>query len=52
MGQKRVTTNSDGKVTFTFVPSRRVRAGQAITATTTGAEGTSEVYAPRTLVSA
>jgi hypothetical protein len=49
VGQKRVRTNSEGKVSFTFVPSRRVGAGQPITATATGPEGTSEFSAPRTV---
>ena len=49
IGQKRVKTDSEGKVSFTFVPSRRVGAGQAITATATAAEGTSEYSAPRTV---
>ncbi len=52
VGQKRVKTDSEGKGAFTFVPSRRVGVGQAITATATGAEGTSEFSAPRTVVSA
>ena len=50
IGQKKVTTNSAGKVSFTFVPSRRVGAGKTVTATATGTEGTSEFSAPRTVV--
>ncbi len=49
IGQKRVTTSSEGKVSFTFVPSSRVGAGQPVTATATGAEGTSEFSAPKTV---
>ncbi len=50
IGKKKVTTNSDGKVSFTFVPSKKVGVGNAITATATGSEGTSEFSAPKTVV--
>jgi CSLREA domain-containing protein len=49
VGQTRVKTSSDGKGTFTFVPSRRVGAGKTVTATATGVEGISEFSAPRTV---
>jgi CSLREA domain-containing protein len=52
LGQKKVTTNSEGKVSFTFSPSRKVGVGKTVTATATGSEGTSEFSAPRTVVSA
>jgi CSLREA domain-containing protein len=51
IGQKKVTTSSEGKVSFTFTPARKVGAGKTITATATGPEGTSEFSAPRTVVS-
>ena len=47
-----MTTNSDGKVSFTFSPSQKVGAGKTVTATATGSEGTSEFSTPRTVVSA
>lgn len=50
IGQKVVETGSDGKSTFTFVPAKVVGAGKTVTATATGAEGTSEFSAPRTVV--
>jgi CSLREA domain-containing protein len=49
IGQKRVTTSSESKVSFTFSPAQKVGAGQPITATATGAEGTSEFSAPKTV---
>jgi hypothetical protein len=49
IGQKRVTTSSEGKVYFTFSPAQKVGAGQPVTATATGAEGTSEFSAPKTV---
>ncbi len=52
IGQKRVTTNLEGKVSFTFSPAREVGVGKPVTATVTGPEGTSEFSAPRTVVSA
>jgi CSLREA domain-containing protein len=52
IGKKSVTTNSKGNVTFTFVPSQPVPAGQRITATATNVveANTSEFSAPRTVV--
>ncbi len=47
LGEQSVSTDSEGNVTFTFVPDEAVRAGQKITATATGPEGTSEFSAPR-----
>jgi CSLREA domain-containing protein len=47
IGQKQVPTDADGKVTFSFSPNNAVRAGNKITATATGPEGTSEFSAPR-----
>jgi hypothetical protein len=52
IGQKRVTTNTEGKVSFTFSPSQKVSVGKTVTATATGPEGTSEFSVPRTVVSA
>jgi hypothetical protein len=52
IGQKRVTTNTEGKVTYAFCPSQKVGVGKTVTATATGPEGTSEFSAPRTVVSA
>jgi CSLREA domain-containing protein len=51
IGQKSVTTGSDGKVLFTFSPATKVAAGRTITATATGSEGTSEFSTPRTVIS-
>ena len=52
MGDKAVSTDADGNVAFTFVPSQAVPAGQRITATATNAvdANTSEFSAPRTVV--
>ncbi|HWS82448.1 MAG TPA: right-handed parallel beta-helix repeat-containing protein [Rubrobacter sp.] len=52
IGQKSVTTDSSGSVSFTFSPATKVPAGQAITATATnGSTGdTSEFSAPRKVV--
>jgi hypothetical protein len=48
-GQKSVTTNADGNVSFTFVPAKVV--GQLVTATATNSGGsTSEFSAPRQVV--
>ena len=47
IGKKKVTTNPEGKVSFTFVPSKKVGLGKTITATATGADGTSEFSAPK-----
>jgi CSLREA domain-containing protein len=52
IGQKRVTTNTEGKVTYAFSPSQKVGVGKTVTATATGPEGTSEFSVPRTVVSA
>lgn len=49
IGQQSVTTDANGNVDFTFGPDGRVPAGQTITATATGTEGTSELSAPRTV---
>ena len=50
LGQKRVTTNREGKVSFTFETSKRLPAGARITATATGPGGnTSEFSDPETL---
>ena len=51
IGQKSVTTNSSGNVTFTFSPANKVAAGQNITATATASEGTSEFSAPKKVAS-
>jgi Right handed beta helix region len=52
IGQKSVSTNSNGNVTFNFVPSQAVAAGQRITATATNVveANTSEFSVPRTVV--
>jgi hypothetical protein len=52
IGNKAVSTNSNGNVTFSFSPSQAVAAGQRITATATDSvDGdTSEFSAPRTVV--
>lgn len=47
IGQKVVTTDGGGTVSFTFSPTSTVALGQAITATATGAGNTSEFSAPR-----
>ncbi len=47
VGQRQVTTDSDGRVTFTFRPTNAVAVGQKITGTATGPEGTSEFSTPR-----
>jgi hypothetical protein len=49
IGQKKVSTNSDGKVSFTFAPKKAVSAGKTVTATATGSEGTSEFSASTTV---
>jgi hypothetical protein len=49
IGQK-VTTNSDGNVSFTFSPTQRVGVGKTIAAAATGAEGTSEFSAAKEVV--
>jgi hypothetical protein len=52
IGNKAVSTNSNGNVAFSFVPSQAVAAGQRITATATNVvdTNTSEFSAPRTVV--
>jgi hypothetical protein len=50
VGEKSVTTDASGNATFTFVPAQKVRAGQQITGTATGAEGTSEFSRTRKVV--
>jgi hypothetical protein len=52
IGNKAVSTNSNGNVTFSFVPSQAVPAGQRVTATATNSveANTSEFSAPRTVV--
>ncbi len=51
IGQKGVTTASDGKATFTFVPAAKVGLGQTVTATATDSLGsTSEFSGARTVV--
>jgi CSLREA domain-containing protein len=51
IGQKSVTTDASGNVTFTFSPASKVPAGQNITATAmkTSTGDTSEFSAPRTV---
>jgi hypothetical protein len=50
LGQKSVTTNSSGNVSFTFTTSKAISAGQTITATATDSAGnTSEFSAPKTV---
>jgi CSLREA domain-containing protein len=50
VGQKSVTTNAEGNVSFTFVPANKVPVGQNMTATATDPDGnTSEFSAPRTV---
>jgi CSLREA domain-containing protein len=52
IGNKAVSTNSNGNVAFSFVPSQAVPAGQRITATATNSveANTSEFSGPRTVV--
>jgi hypothetical protein len=52
IGNKAVSTNSNGNITFSFVPSQPVPVGQSITATATNVveANTSEFSAPRTVV--
>lgn len=47
IGQKSVSTDADGVITFTFRPGQKVRVGNFITATATHASDTSELSAPR-----
>ena len=47
VGQKGVTTNANGNVTFEFQPAQAVPTGQTVTATATDPNGnTSEFSAP------
>ncbi|MDQ4128925.1 MAG: hypothetical protein M3151_13430, partial [Actinomycetota bacterium] len=50
IGEQNVSTNQDGFARLTFTPSQAIDAGQKMTATATGPEGTSEFSAPRTVV--
>ncbi len=51
IGQKTVTTDASGNVTFAFSPSQKVGVGRTVTATATSPVGnTSEFSAPRTVV--
>lgn len=50
IGQKSVSTDASGKVSFTFKPASKVPVGQKVTATATGVEGTSEFSTPRAVV--
>jgi hypothetical protein len=51
LGQKSVTTDSSGNVSFAFSPAQKVGLGRTITATATSPAGnTSEFSAPRTVV--
>jgi len=53
IGQKPVTTDGSGNVTFAFTPAQRVALGRTITATATSPGGsTSEFSAARTVISA
>jgi len=47
LDQRRITTNSEGKVSFSFSPDQRVGVGKTVTATATGSEGISEFSAAR-----
>jgi CSLREA domain-containing protein len=52
IGQKSVTTDGSGNVTFSFVPTQKVGSGRRVTATATSPAGsTSEFSAPRTVAS-
>jgi hypothetical protein len=51
IGEKTITTTTDGLRSFTFSPATKVAVGRVITATATGSEGTSEFSAPRTVTS-
>lgn len=51
IGSRSVTTNVEGKVSFTFSPTQKVNEGQSVTATATDPNGnTSEFSAPRSVV--
>ncbi|HEX5849244.1 MAG TPA: CSLREA domain-containing protein [Rubrobacter sp.] len=50
IGQKSVTTGSNGNASFTFSPASKILTGQSVTATATDSSGnTSEFSAPRTV---
>ena len=49
IGEKYVTTGSDGKVSFTYSPAQKVHVGRAVTATATR-DDTSEFSSPRAAV--
>jgi len=51
IGQASVPTDGDGRVTFKFTPTNAVRVGEKITATATGAEGSSEFSVEREVFS-
>jgi hypothetical protein len=52
IGQKSVTTDGSGNVTFAFSPAQKVALGRTITTTATSPAGdTSEFSAPRTVAS-
>jgi hypothetical protein len=51
IGQRSVTTDGSGNVTFPFSPAQRVGVGRTVTATATGPGGnTSEFSAARVVV--
>jgi hypothetical protein len=50
LGSKSVTTNGSGNVSFAYSTKKAIRLGQNITATATGAGGTSEFSGPRKVV--
>jgi CSLREA domain-containing protein len=50
LGSATVKTDGAGDASFTFSTKKQVRLGQNITATATGAEGTSEFSAPKKVV--
>ena len=50
VGEKFVSTDANGRVTFTFQPSSAVAVGDAVTATATTGGNTSEFSAPKTVV--
>ena len=49
IGKQKLPPDPDGRVSFSFTPAHAVSGGQTITATATGAEGTSEFSAPTTV---
>ncbi len=50
IGVRSVTTNANGNAPFAFSLAKTVQAGRTVTATATGADGTSEFSAPRAVV--